>query len=691
MLPVSLAVATLLSLIGPAAAQSASAAIESPSLQPVVVTASQREQAVRNAPASVTVITRQEIEQRTETSVTELLRTVEGVSIVGANPNDTDISLRGMPGDYTLLLVDGKRLNTRETMNRGSGGVQANLLPPLAAIERIEVVRGPMSSIYGADALGGVVNIITRKLPQRWSGTVAANVVKQQHDELGDSRGAEFWLGGPLVDDTLGLQISGVAKKRDEDDVFFPANVTSGANGQRNEQLDLKLSARLAANQDLTMNLGRQELDYLTTPGLSIADLATAATVRKTRHGRDYWGLTHDGRWNWGRSTVSMYGDTGTQTQWTAAGESTVEPKLRTTTLDGHVVIPWAKDKNTLTLGAQAIKQRLDGVAAQDAVPNGLPVNPNLLDRNSWAVYAENDFAITDAFTLTAGLRSDNDDTYGNHLSPRLYGVYQIDSAWTLRGGVATGFKAPTLRQTTPGYCMTTGGAAGATPGTLCGNPELDPETSVTGEIGLRWERQDNYAGLTVFDNRIKNRVASYDTGVADRRVRGRNVYVYDNIAQVDISGLEFAASHAIGPGLRLSGNYTYTDSRRKGGGETAFNGSSLDGQPLDKTPRNMANLRLDWKALQSLDLYAALYYTGKQYWAAFRNGALGVREREAATTLDLGGRYALAKGLDLKFAVLNVTDKRVDVDTRARTAGLDGNWMVDEGRRYALSLVAQF
>jgi outer membrane receptor for ferrienterochelin and colicins len=660
-------------------------------LAPVVVTANQREQAVRIAPASITVITRSEIEARPEATVSELLRSIEGVSIVGANPNDRDIALRGMPGDYTLLLVDGQRQNTRETMNRGSGGVQANLLPPLAAIERIEVVRGPMSALYGADAMGGVVNIITRKLPARWVGALTARGVYQQHRELGDSFGTEFWVGGPVLEDALGLQVSGGTNRRSEDDIYYPLNATSGANGQRNERLDIKLSARLDAQQQLSLNLGKQSFRYLTTPGLSLADAATATTVLKTRHDREHWGLSHDGKWDWGRSTIALYGESGTQTQWVAAGPSTVEPETRNTTLDGRVVLPWAQRTNTLTLGAQVRQQRLDGVAVQDAVPAGLLANPDSISRDAWAVFGENDFDIGNDFILTTGARLDHDERYGNHVSPRVYGVYTIDDAWTLRGGIATGFKAPTLRQSTGSYCMTTGGAAGATPGTLCGNESLKPETSVTAEVGVRWDTKESNVGVTVFDNRFKNRVASYDTGVSDPRVAGRNVYVYENIAKVDITGVELSAGHTLTTSVRLSGNYTLTDSRRRGGGENAFNGSSLDGQPLDKTPKHQAHLRLDWQALNDLDVYAATDYTGRQQWAAFRNGALGVREREASITLDLGGRYALARGINLKFALLNVTDEWVAVDTRSRTGGLNGNWMVDDGRRLSLALAAEF
>ncbi|WKU19705.1 TonB-dependent receptor plug domain-containing protein [Advenella alkanexedens] len=134
-------------------------------LDTLVVTASGMEQSVKDAPASLTVITQDEIRKNGYTSAAEAISKVEGVYMVGGDANSRDIAIRGLPGEYTLIMVDGKRQNTRETMNRGTGGVQYAFMPPLSAIERIEVVRGPMSSLYGSDAMGGVVNIITKNVP----------------------------------------------------------------------------------------------------------------------------------------------------------------------------------------------------------------------------------------------------------------------------------------------------------------------------------------------------------------------------------------------------------------------------------------------------------------------------------------------------------------------------------------------
>ncbi|MEK6355082.1 MAG: TonB-dependent receptor [Burkholderia cenocepacia] len=665
-------------------------------LKDIVVTASRRVQAIREAPASISVIDRDDIAAKPYTSVAEIVNNVEGVSVVGASPNDQDISIRGMPGEYTLLLVDGRRQNTRETMNRGTSGVQSNLMPPLSAIERIEVVRGPMSSLYGADAMGGVINVITRKVPARWGGTITAGSVWQFESNQGDTQSVDFWLGGPLKSDVLGLQASGRLLHRGEDDIYYVNSATAGANGQRIGSFDVKLAAKPARDQDVSVNIGREQLTYLSTPGESAAPLTprtAASAVTETRHVRDYWGITHDGRWGFGNTTLSFYGERGVQDQWTPAGRAAIRPALTDTILEGKAEVPWWGERNILTVGGQHIWSTLSGVACQDAVPQGHAANSDRIRRNAWALFGENDYFFNDRFTLTTGVRLDHDDRYGSHVSPRIYGVYKLGQAWTVRGGVSTGFRPPLLRQSTGGYCMTSAGAAaaaGAVPGTLCGNPDLKPETGLSEELGVRYDLGDTYAGLTLFNNLFKNKVASYDTGKADPRSPGRNIYVYDNIDRVKLYGVELGAGTRVLRTLKVSGTYTLTQSRREGSGEKAFNGGSLDGYPLDKTPKHKFNVQVDWTPSAKLDLYATASYIGSEYWAAFRTGAQGIRERPSTTTFDLGGRYRIDKRFSVNFAVLNLTNKMVPIDDRTRTTGLSGNWLIDQGRRVAVSVTAE-
>ena len=144
-------------------ATSAHAAQSTSSTETMVVTASGHEQAEITAPASISVITRDELDNKYYRDVTDALKTVPGVTITGGGDNK-DISIRGMGSAYTLILVDGKRQSSRQTRPNSDGpGIEQGWLPPLEAIERIEVIRGPMSTLYGSDAIGGVINVITRK------------------------------------------------------------------------------------------------------------------------------------------------------------------------------------------------------------------------------------------------------------------------------------------------------------------------------------------------------------------------------------------------------------------------------------------------------------------------------------------------------------------------------------------------
>src|SRR5690625_932418 len=152
-------------------------------LETIVVTASGFEQLVEDAPASISVIPREDLEKKAYKDVTDALRDVPGVLITGGR-SSSDISIRGMGSGYTLILVDGKRVNSRESRPNSDGpGIEQGWLPPIEAIDRIEVVRGPMSSLYGSEAMGGVINIITRKIEPEWTGSLRTEMTQQRSEE----------------------------------------------------------------------------------------------------------------------------------------------------------------------------------------------------------------------------------------------------------------------------------------------------------------------------------------------------------------------------------------------------------------------------------------------------------------------------------------------------------------------------
>jgi len=178
-------------------------------LSDTVVSASGFEQKITEAPASISVISREDLQQKRYNNLAQALGDVEGIDI-GQGTGKTgglNISIRGMPSQYTLILIDGRRQNAAGNVTpNGFNETSTSFMPPLSAIERIEVIRGPMSTLYGSDAMGGVINIITRKVGKEWTGSVTQDYTYQQDRDFGDTRNTSVYASGPLIDGLLGLQ-----------------------------------------------------------------------------------------------------------------------------------------------------------------------------------------------------------------------------------------------------------------------------------------------------------------------------------------------------------------------------------------------------------------------------------------------------------------------------------------------------
>ena len=194
----------------------------------MVVTASGFQQKIQDSAASISVIPRQQIEDKAYRDITDALKDVPGVVVTGG-ASSSDISIRGMSSKYTLILVDGKRVDTRGTRpNSDNSGIEQGWLPPLEAIERIEVVRGPMSSLYGSDAMGGVINVITRKTSRtEWKGSLHGDATFQENSNSGDIFQTNAYASGPLIEGLLGLRVNGLLSRRAEDKIL------NGFNEQR--------------------------------------------------------------------------------------------------------------------------------------------------------------------------------------------------------------------------------------------------------------------------------------------------------------------------------------------------------------------------------------------------------------------------------------------------------------------------
>lgn len=188
-------------------------------MEVMVVTASGYEQKLIDAPASVSVISRDELKNKPYTSLADALRDIEGIDVgAGQDKNgNISITMRGLPASYTLVLIDGRRQSDVGNIGPNNfGNSQFMYMPPLEAIDRVEVVRGPMSTLYGADAIGGVINIITRKNLDTLHGGVTVSSNIQTDSQYGDDNKVDLYLTGPSGIDNLTYALRGSFYDRGE-------------------------------------------------------------------------------------------------------------------------------------------------------------------------------------------------------------------------------------------------------------------------------------------------------------------------------------------------------------------------------------------------------------------------------------------------------------------------------------------
>lgn len=644
------AIAAATALATSAAAQDA--ADDTVDLGTITITAGGFTQNVTNAPASVTVVTGEELEKANITNLSDALREVQGVVTTGV-ANEKDIKIRGLPGEYTLILVDGKRQGTRESRTNGSAGFEQSFIPPAAAIERIEVVRGPMSSLYGSDAMGGVINIITKPVASEWGGAVTAETRIPEHDDDGGLNQLSFYLNGPVIEDKLGLQIWGRRLVSDESGIL---------DGPR-ERRDLDLTGRLTwtpvQDHEFALEYGKTTIESRATPGESLA--LTDDPYRRDNTREDL-ALSYSGQWGNVTTELSFQREVGERTSYEWMNNTLVEsarsPEITNYVTDGKVTAPFTfYGDHTFVGGFQHIRAELKDQ------------NPGLGDgidytytSEEWAVFAEDEWWISPDFAVTAGLRYTESDAFGGEVTPRLYAVWNASPALTIKGGVSTGYRTPSIRQTVPGYYYTTQRGAGV----IVSNANLKPESSTSYELSALWQSGAVELGATAFRTEFTDKIENRNTG-QPVVVNGTtyNRWEYYNVQDATIQGLEMTVRADLSDSVSLRGSYTYTDSSQDSG--------TYKGLPLSRTPEHAASLRLDWQTpIAGLDTWGAVTYHGDEVNSGARIGTNGTPyaydasgsaiayKYDGYTTFDLGVSYEITEAATLNAAIYNVTDTSV-------------------------------
>ena len=569
-----------------------------------IVTATRTAQSTANTIAAFTLIEREQIERSQVQSLPELLKRVPGLSLTnnGGPGKSTSLFIRGSNSNHALVLVDGIKIGSVS-----SGGAAWQDLP-IELIERIEVVRGPRSSLYGSEAIGGVIQITTRK-PQQDGFKPFASAGYGSQDTYQGSAG----FTGAAGQGWYSLGVSG----SDTDGINVKPVNASGYEADRDGYRNLSLAARagyaFANGLELDGNLlqvhSHNDYDSVNTrrtAGFS----AHADNVQKVVGGRarfsplQPWQVTLQA----GRSEdkSDAFQDARFNSRFDSRRDS-LSWQNDLTVAEGH----------TLTLGADHQRDEVNGTTAyaEDT-------------RDNQGVFAQY-LAQLGAHDLQLSLRRDDDEQFGQHHTGNLGWGYALNDELRLTASYGTAFKAPTFNQLYfPGF----------------GNPQLDAEQSRSLELGLAGQHGWGHWAVNAYRSEIDNLIATVNTVVG-----GQTQSRAEGVDLARIRGLELQLGSEW-LGWQWAANYSLMSAENRSE-RSSRNGIAYYGKQLNRRPGQLFNLDMD-RTFGAFSVGASVYAQNSTF-----DDLENQTELSGFATVDLRGEYRLTPEWRLQARAANLLD----------------------------------
>ena len=619
-------------------------AVEQAEVDTVYVTAEKQLQ----QSLGVSRISKDDIDKRPAANdISEFVRTMPGVNLTGNTAtgqrgNKRQIDLRGMGPENTLILIDGKPVNSRQSERismRGERNTRGDSnWVPVEEIESITVLRGPAATRYGSGAMGGVVNIVTKKVSKEFKGQVNLYANQPQDSKEGATRRIGFNLSGPIIQDTLGFRIYGNLNKTDADAADINAghgnDSAAGVEGVRNKDIAGRLQWKISPAQTLILDssYSRQGNIYNgdtqnSNPRSALVNSLADSKAETARLYRSAYSLTHDGAWEWGDTkNVISYERTinshlpeglagGPEGSYT--GLDFVQSRLKNLRFSSEANIPFKLGvDNVLTVGAEFTDSKLDDPASNtqgfkdqgktDAFNGISATRGGKASQRNWAAYVEDNISLTDKTHLIPAIRFDHNSDSGSNWSPALNFSHQIGENWLVKGGVARAYKAPNLYHTNPDFILYTRGQGcplNAPNSVRCyymGNSNLKPETSINKEIGLEFNKNGWQASATYFHNAYRNKIVIGDQLIATSNI-GNWLLQWENTPKATISGIEGNLVIPLHDTLKWSNNFTYM-----------HKSEDYQGNPLSLVPKHTINSTLSWTPNERFDANLTFTHYGR-------------------------------------------------------------------------------
>jgi vitamin B12 transporter len=562
--------------------------------------------------SSVTVITASDLERDQRRTVPDALQSVPGLNIVqtGGPGGQTSVFMRGTNSNHVKVLIDG--VDVSDPSNPNASFDFGQLLA--GDIERIEVLRGPQSGLYGSDAIGGVISIITKKGdgPPKTYATVEAG-----------SFGTFNQTGG-FSGSLPGLNYAfNVSHFHSDDTPVTPLSLLPPGRNRIGDNYDNQTySTKLGADvsKDLTLNFVARYTestyrftndDFSVFPAVPEASHSVQNDRQFATRGEAVWSL-FDGQFKnyFGLSYLN---------DWTQNLSPGTDPTIN----QGERI---KYDWRGVTSIAQG-QTLLVGLERQDERLNADPTPAKTGDS---AAYVELQSEFEKRFFLVSNIRYDDNDNFGGHETWRVAPAFIIPETDTkLKASYGTGFKAPTLNQlfvSLPAF-------------NFFANPNLKPEESSGYDFGFEQPLFNNRIrfGATYFHNDITNLITSNATFTTNINVGRATTY-----------GAESFVSFAVTPDLTLRSDYTYTIAR-----------DDITGDELLRRPKNKASVTASWKATKKLTLSSTFNYVGS--WADIDREASFDLRAPSYTTVNLAANYAVNGNLTVFGRIDNLFNNQYE------------------------------
>ncbi len=600
-------------------------------LENVVITATRNEQSVDRVGSSITLLQPEDLRTLQKVSLADALITTPGVtsSRNGGLGGTTTVRIRGAEADHTVVLIDGVKLN--DPSSPGGGYNFAELLT--ADNARTEILRGPQSTLWGSQAIGGVINIVT---PEP-NGPLAAHF----STEYGTHNTALTKAQAEAGNDVLGWRVTAGYLTTDGISAFDEKLGGREDDGYRNTGASARGIVHITDNIDgelrTTWIKGRNEFDGYTDSGFADTteygkseEWIGYAGLRMTSfagrlHNRLGFGYTDIDRDNYNPtlSVRNTFSAAGTNKRWEYQG-----------TFDFN-------ERSYVTVGLESERSESSTASPSQRNPKPVPLEGDV-DLDS--AYALLQLAPIETISVTLGTRYDDHDTFGSNLSNSAAVAWSVTSATVLRASYGDGFKAPTLYQLFSEY----------------GNQALQPESAHGWDAGVEQHLLNNAVTLSAtYFNRDTTNMIDF-VSCSGAKCTAQPYGYYENVQRATADGIELVASTQLGRQWHLSANYTAMNVRNDVRGSANFR------RQLPRRPRESLNAEITWSAPFGLATTLAVQKNGRSFDDDF--GMVVVLD--SYTLVDLRAAYEISKALQLYGRVENLFDESYETTWRYGTLG---------------------